>query len=1128
MALNDATLSLIAFKQLQGKSMTDTNKSVGNEAEGIKLNVSADSVFMDEIDSDPAIAVLLGVAQLVDANLTLDPTSNNQAYFATYPIGHPLVGQRVRNVISPTYGAGYEAKPKDNLTNPIAVGDPSDWVYQYNSGIFYMQDPGSVSGIPTTIGLYVYIGTILSDYASIIGDDGDWNITTSDDLQMNINGNILPFSNNLNDIGTPSLRFNDVYLNGTIDYLNNLSIKGNGTNYIRINNTGNVGIHTTNPTETLHLIGSYKQEGGSFVFNDNAGDYDFRAEGTSDQNLFNIDAGLNSVGIGTSLVTGRKFAVTASATDNDDVAIYALQNSSNFGSTTIFSWNGSTSTDVTSVYALSSQFSGTGVGIEAVASSSLGTVNIAGRFIAQSGINNYAIIVPPNSGHVGIGTNSPTALLDVDGSIKFGGLTTIPFAGHVLQSIDNQGNLDWVDINTLISLDGNGIYSGSGFLQQNTTVNGLAGYSLDFIAIDEFTIASNVFKISDIGGVNFGTFDVSGLTDQRNYTLQDASGTIAFLSDIPAAPTTLYTGNGTLTGTRAVTLNQNDLAFNSLVGVKYTSVQINPSNNNEFFIEVLNSTISNTISNSFEFSDFGGLQTSMSGSYYGTNQSNLLQRANVFQVTTSNSTESTVLEMTTGYGRIDSINSLGDSATIFTTLASGGSAGISYQVDSTGDLNKISLSASEMTVLDEINSKGLVYAADYSANYTDRSLVDKEYVDGLADLNGIYTGSGSLSGNTEVTMGVNTLSFEHNSDFNILKGAITPSVTTLDSALYVENLIIGNQTENNRGILGLSILTNQTANSNLVNTGATFSSIWVQTTPGVSLTNDYPLRGVVADVRLVGNQGSVSSMINYDCSSNIQSGTTATDLIGFSFRTNGTDDPSTGTFTNMKGFFMPNLSSGYTGVPAATNRWGLYLNDVSYNYIAGSLGIGLDAPSAKLQIRGAGTTSATNSLLIENSASTELFRVRDDGNIGIGINTPSALLDINGTFRLRNLTTTPAAGYVLQSTDALGNADWVDLNTIIPPVSIDGVTIILNTAGDLEAVQQDIPTKYKETFTPGTLGVPNVINHQLNTEDVLVQLWNNNILISADSIEVVDVNNVEVTFTGSNPIGDVKVTIIGL
>ena len=36
---------------------------------------------------------------------------------------------------------------------------------------------------------------------------------------------------------------------------------------------------------------------------------------------------------------------------------------------------------------------------------------------------------------------------------------------------------------------------------------------------------------------------------------------------------------------------------------------------------------------------------------------------------------------------------------------------------------------SEMTVRDDLNSKGLVYDGDYSANYTTRSIVDKAYVD---------------------------------------------------------------------------------------------------------------------------------------------------------------------------------------------------------------------------------------------------------------------------------------------------------------------------------------------------------------------------------------------------------------
>ena len=42
----------------------------------------------------------------------------------------------------------------------------------------------------------------------------------------------------------------------------------------------------------------------------------------------------------------------------------------------------------------------------------------------------------------------------------------------------------------------------------------------------------------------------------------------------------------------------------------------------------------------------------------------------------------------------------------------------------------ISLSASAITVTDDVNSRGIIYAADYSSAFTDRSLVDKGYVDG--------------------------------------------------------------------------------------------------------------------------------------------------------------------------------------------------------------------------------------------------------------------------------------------------------------------------------------------------------------------------------------------------------------
>ena len=51
---------------------------------------------------------------------------------------------------------------------------------------------------------------------------------------------------------------------------------------------------------------------------------------------------------------------------------------------------------------------------------------------------------------------------------------------------------------------------------------------------------------------------------------------------------------------------------------------------------------------------------------------------------------------------------------------------------------------------------GLRYAADYSATFTDRSLVDKEYVDSHSgDGDGIYDGSGVIPGATEATLTAN-------------------------------------------------------------------------------------------------------------------------------------------------------------------------------------------------------------------------------------------------------------------------------------------------------------------------------------------------------------------------------------
>jgi hypothetical protein len=50
----------------------------------------------------------------------------------------------------------------------------------------------------------------------------------------------------------------------------------------------------------------------------------------------------------------------------------------------------------------------------------------------------------------------------------------------------------------------------------------------------------------------------------------------------------------------------------------------------------------------------------------------------------------------------------------------------------------------------------------------------------------------------------------------------------------------------------------------------------------------------------------------------------------------------------------------------------------------GNIGIGETSPTARLQVKGSGTTSATTSLLVQNSSSLAILRLQDDGKLYLG------------------------------------------------------------------------------------------------------------------------------------------------
>ena len=79
------------------------------------------------------------------------------------------------------------------------------------------------------------------------------------------------------------------------------------------------------------------------------------------------------------------------------------------------------------------------------------------------------------------------------------------------------------------------------------------------------------------------------------------------------------------------------------------------------------------------------------------------------------------------------------------------------------------------------------------------------------------------------------------------------------------------------------------------------------------------------------------------------------------------------------------ISTTSSNGSAGANALGIY-DGTDYRVVlkSGNLGIGEVTPTARLQVKGSGSTSATTSLLVQNSAGSDTFRIRDDGTMLTG------------------------------------------------------------------------------------------------------------------------------------------------
>jgi hypothetical protein len=180
MALGLTAQANLAYKNLSGKSLTYLPSGLGNENNGILFNVTSNNIWLASLPSTASLAVSYGYAVQVTGSMSAIVEGNGYSYKLLWPSTPPsgtdpatstsfaynsgsLVGINggsvITNAISDAYGDSYAIYVNGSSGGQIFPNDARNWVYQYNSGIFFQESIPAI--LPVTASVYVYIGPTL-------------------------------------------------------------------------------------------------------------------------------------------------------------------------------------------------------------------------------------------------------------------------------------------------------------------------------------------------------------------------------------------------------------------------------------------------------------------------------------------------------------------------------------------------------------------------------------------------------------------------------------------------------------------------------------------------------------------------------------------------------------------------------------------------------------------------------------------------------------------------------------------------------------------------------------------------------------------------------------------------------
>ena len=267
-------------------------------------------------------------------------------------------------------------------------------------------------------------------------------------------------------------------------------------------------------------------------------------------------------------------------------------------------------------------------------------------------------------------------------------------------------------------------------------------------------------------------------------------------------------------------------------------------------------------------------------------------------------------------------------------------------------IQQINITDTGMKITDTVLTQGLIYDSNYHANYTNRSLIDKEYVDNTAATattasNGLtksgdnITLGGTLTGNTSIDVNGSYLNFVNTNPttiagdykYRFLDGVTTPTIATENVSNYTEfkPITTGGAYQFASGVV---MYANPSGNTNSeFYAGADLTLI----TTDLNKFQD-SVAASLSILQFASNTGTFSGgFANAHTSTfrNLLSGNNIQNLAHYQAFGIETDGTNASVIDNLYGFYMRNSSDGNI-----TNKWGVYIDDPNANnYFAGNVDV---------------------------------------------------------------------------------------------------------------------------------------------------------------------------------------------